>query len=204
MDQNPGPPVRIQTDSLPGPCDTGILSCFMLSIAAHGIGTKGRCQMADGKEPPSGNKVSEGEIIGAVKKFTRDYPTNKDFTIREATTVGRAVIYTVSFTGENGFGYRHYVLKQGPREIPRVFPRLEELFDNLQGITLPWWKDPDVIKIYMLVVIAVFLLSAIFLMIRQETPNPGLPAINPALPAIMTIIGSIVGYLIGEGKSKRL
>ena len=141
------------------------------------------------------------EIIEAVKKYNSPWK-NTDYKRDEVTQVGRATIYTVTFMGQaNTFGtsypYTNYVLVRRSQEKPRVFTTLDELFNNLHQIVSEPWTNIEIIKIYTLVGVTIMLAASVLYILWLTGGKD-----STALPLITTVLGSIVGYLIGDRTSR--
>lgn len=136
-------------------------------------------------------------IIEAVKNFNRNF-NNSRYQRQEESRIGQFTIYTVSFLGQQdrsgkSWSYRNYVLTHQSNPSPKVFNTLDDLLKSVQIIRVEPWRDIEFIKAYLLVFIVFSLVLCLGVAIYYDMKS--------TIPILMTTLGSIIGFLIGDRRS---
>jgi hypothetical protein len=81
-------------------------------------------------------------------------------------------------------------------KIRRVYEDLADLFANVGSRIQPIWADIDLLKIYLLIILPILLVAASITFAFVQSAHD-------SLPLFVGLLGSIIGYLIGERRSER-
>lgn len=136
---------------------------------------------------------SDDPIINAVMALNSGY-NNKNYAKANVIDLGEAVIYKVTFQGQDDSWYENYVYKKGQKIVP--YWTLERLLTARDNDLFSWWQDLALIKLWTAGLITLLLLACvIYLSIRSPE--------NKAMQSLVTLLSTGVGYFLGSGDKRQ-
>lgn len=136
--------------------------------------------------------MAEDPNVRAVKSLTSGYPGNTNFTVPRSLGIGAGKIFVVSFKGQDGNWYEHFVLENGKTRTP--YQTLEQLMSNwaTNGL-IPQQQVRDhehtrLVMAYSLIII--FLLPIIYLLVQQPD--------SKNIQWLGSIVLILIGYVVGR------
>ena len=148
---------------------------------------------AGGASPKSNETIafSSDPIIRAVQELNLPW-RNHDHRKLTRQPLGRVFVYPVSFIGQDNWSRINYVITRGENDTnPRPFQTLEAAISSVSSITVPIWADASLLKLYTIIGLGVMIFAASCKLAFS-------PDESNALPVFTGLLGSIIGYFIGD------